>query len=155
VSDFRTLVIPGPEGQLPRMDLAIDGYQLAVDDGLETALIHSLFTDARAQPDDVLPDPQDNDPRGWVGDTYAEVPNDAYGSRLWLLSRERQIPDTLKRVKQYAEEATAWLVQDGVADRVDIEAEFPQMDWLALGVTVYRGADAPRRYQFLKFWGTP
>ena len=48
-------------------DLSILGGDLATDDGLRTAVIISLFTDARARADDPLPE-ADADRRGWWGD---------------------------------------------------------------------------------------
>lgn len=48
-------------------DLAIEGGRLVTDDGLRTAILISLFTDARANDDDPLPEPG-ADRRGWWGD---------------------------------------------------------------------------------------
>ena len=109
-------------------DLAIQGADIATDEGLRTAVLVSLFTDRRANDDDVIPDGTDNR-RGWWADAWPEVDGDLEGSRLWLLSREKQLPDVLQRAKEYGEEALAWLIDDGIALTVTVSAE-----WAASGV---------------------
>lgn len=98
---------------------------LATDADLETAVVLSLFTDALAEPDDVIPDRSD-DRRGWWANQ--DAPEDLeLGSRLWLLSREKSTEDTRRRAEEYAAEALAWLLTDGVAARVDVEAEYREV----------------------------
>lgn len=86
------------------------------DTGLLTAIIISLFTDRRANADDPLPDERVgvlSDRRGWWGDHILEEDaQDPIGSRLWLLSREKEMEVVLVRARQYAEEAVTWLVRD-------------------------------------------
>lgn len=128
-----------------------DGAGLATDDGLETAVVLSLFTDRRANPEDVLPDP-DGGRRGWFGDSFPAVDGDRIGSRLWLLHRERQTDAVLERARGYAAEALAWLKEDGVASAVDVAAEYPRRGVLALEVRIARAEDGPVRYRFETFW---
>lgn len=68
------------------------------DDGLMTAVIISLFTDARAHDDDPLPDERvgvSSDRRGWWGDCLPDAQGEqtleSIGSRLWLLWREKDL----------------------------------------------------------------
>lgn len=61
-------------------DIALKNGALDTDDGLRTAILISLFTDARALDDDVLPAPEDR--RGWWGDAIPEIEGDIIGSRL-------------------------------------------------------------------------
>jgi phage gp46-like protein len=105
-------------------DLALNATgALAGDDALQTAVVLSLFTDARARPDDGA----EGDRRGWVGDAFS--PEDRYGSRLWLLRREKQTEETRRRAEDYANEALAWLVEAGLATSVSVSAA-----WVARGV---------------------
>jgi phage gp46-like protein len=150
--DLRLVLIPDPNGLPPRFDLAVENGDLALDDGLETALLVSLFTDRRAHADDVLPD-YGNDRRGWWGDSYADIEGDLIGSRLWLLERERDLADVPLRAKLYLAEAVQWLIDDGVVDQVDVQAERSQPGMLAYAVIVNRPNAPPRRYQFNHFWG--
>lgn len=70
--------------------LTLENGDIKQADGLDTAVIISLFTDRRALEDDATPDFTENR-RGWWGDTY-DAQQRPIGSRLWLLSREKQTP---------------------------------------------------------------
>lgn len=134
-----------------RGDWVFVGPDMAEDDGLNTAVIVSLFTDRRANPDDALPDGTD-DRRGWWGDAFPDVDGDRIGSRLWLLSREKQLPSVLQRAQQYAEEALAWLVEDGIASAVNVVAETVKPDTLGLGIEIRRAGKPPIQFRFESFW---
>lgn len=138
------------EGE-PTADWLLVPPQLETDEGLETAVIISLFTDRRADPDDVLPD-NSGDRRGWWGDTYPEIEGDRIGSRLWLLHREKQRNVVLVRAREYARESLQWLIEDGVAHSVEVIAEFIRAGVLAFHVTIARAVGAPVRYRFDAFW---
>jgi len=128
-------------------DLLLAGAQLATDDGLRTAIVVSLFTDARARDDDPLPAPEDR--RGWWGDALPVAADDRIGSRLWLLGREKRLQAVVGRARDYAAEALAWLVEDGIASSVEVEAEAHAPDRLALAVFVTRpGGPGRQRYDF-------
>ena len=69
-------------------DAAVEGHDLALEDGMATAVILSLFLDARARADDALPD-GGTDRRGFWADTVApasRVDVSATMPRLGLLS---------------------------------------------------------------------
>lgn len=87
---------------------------------LTTAVVISLFTDRLAHVDDVLPDPNDGDRRGWVFDWDSSEGH--IGSRLWLISREKATEEVRLRVEDYCREALEWLITDDVADSVEIAA---------------------------------
>lgn len=144
--DVRTVFLGFDQGA----DYALDALGLTEDDGLETAVVLSLFTDRRAQQDDPLPDGADR--RGWWADGTGADARDRIGSRLWLLWREKQLPAVLVRARQYAEEALAWLVTDGVARRVEVQASNPRRSLLRLDVGIYRPDAPPVRYRFDTFW---
>lgn len=114
---------------------------LASSEPLVRAVIMSLFTWRRANPDDKLP----ADLRmGWWGDNFATVQNDRIGSRLWLLSRSKLLPETVAQAKAYTEEALQWLIDDGVAARIDVEAERMGQQALALASHIYQSDGRPR-----------
>lgn len=117
-------------------DATVEGHDLVFEDGMATAVILSLFLDARARADDALPD-GGTDRRGFWADTVAPaVERDRTGSRLWLLSREKTLPEVLRRAHDYAAEALRWLVEDGVASRVDVSAAMPRLGLLSLAVNI-------------------
>ena len=131
-------------------DIAMAGPDLATDDGLKTAIIISLFTDARANADDPLPQ-AGADRRGWWGDVAPLVEGDHIGSRLWLLSREKQLSSVLGRAEEYAKEALAWLLADGVAAEISVTAEVVRDGVLGLGVIIVR-PDGPARQRYDFVW---
>ena len=132
-------------------DLAIAANDLATDEGLETAVIVSLFTDRRSADGDALPLGQ-TDRRGWWGDGYADVAGDQIGSRLWLLGREKQQAVVLARATEYAREALQWLLDDLVADSVDVIAEFTRPGLLGLQVVITRPQRQPIDFKFAAVW---
>lgn len=98
-------------------DLAVVCGDLAVGNDLSTAVMLSLFSDRRANEDDKIPD--GIDPRGWWADA---MDGQLIGSRLWLLERARSLPETFALAKEYAEEALQWLIDDGIAAKVEVAA---------------------------------
>ncbi|MGD2215152.1 MAG: phage GP46 family protein [Gemmatimonadales bacterium] len=103
---------------------------------LEAAVVVSLFTDRRIEPQELLSG--DEDRRGWWGDSFPETVGDGWGSRLWLGDRALLVDGTPERLRQYVEDALAWLVQDGVATEVvaDVRREGSA---ISLGVEIRRG----------------
>jgi len=124
-------------GEAVYFDLALDGFDLASDGSLRTAVILSLLCDRRAEEDDEIPDGT-ADRRGWWADAYAEREGDRWGSRLWLLRRAKQVPETVRLAREYAEEALAWMVEDGVATSVSVTAEIVRRGVLGLLVRIER-----------------
>jgi phage gp46-like protein len=132
----------------------IDG--LDEDEGIETAVVLSLFTDRRAQPGDPLPVNAQlagtPDRRGWWGDTFPNVPGDRIGSRLWLLNREKEMPAVLARAREYAMEALQWLIEDGIARSVNVTAEVVRRGVLGLAIEIVRSDKPVAQYRFEHFW---
>lgn len=147
MSDIKTVFIDMEHGA----GYALDALGLTPDDGLETAVIISLFTDRRANADDAIPDGS-NDLRGWWADSFNDVENDKIGSRIWLLSREKQLPAVLVRAREYALEALQWLIDDGVAQSVEVVATNPRSGILALAVSIYRPFQPTTQFRFDNFW---
>ncbi|EPE6243668.1 phage GP46 family protein [Escherichia coli] len=102
-------------------------------DLLTRAVIISLFIWRRAGRDDDAPQIF-----GWWGDTWPAVQNDRTGSRLYLLRRSKLTNKTPQLARDYAREALAWMVEDGVASRLDINAVRTGTDSLALAITIYQ-----------------
>lgn len=128
-------------------DIRAESGDLLAEDDLTTAVVLSLFCDARARDDDNLPDGTSNK-RGWWADTVAPMPatglnqvedsqhRDKLGSRLWLLAREKQLPEVLHRAKDYAEEALQWLITDNVATAVRVTPSIIRQGWLGLDIYI-------------------
>ncbi|WP_228111732.1 phage GP46 family protein [Zoogloea sp. 1C4] len=132
-------------------DYAIESMLLATDEGLTTAVILSLFTDARARMDDPLPH-GDTDRRGYWGDAWPAYPGESMGSRLWLVWPAKQTRENLVRAREYAQEALQWLVTDGIASTVDVQATNPRDGVLALSVRVLKPAGNALALRFESLW---
>ena len=130
----------GFDGTLLSGDLVLDDVDLQTDEGLQTAIVLSLFTDRRAEDDDELPDGS-TDRRGWWGDMLAEDDDDKIGSRLWLLSREKEMAEVVARAEEYGQEAVEWLVTDSIVKAVLVTASVPKHGHLLLTVKVTRFND--------------
>ena len=136
-------------------DIAIEAGDLAREVSLRTAVLLSLFSDRRASADELAVFGGD-DARGWWADAIAEVEGDEFGSKLWLLARAKVLPETLNRAREYTRQALGWLVEDGVAAAVAVEAawlsdlvESAPRGFLALGIEIERPTDVPQRYAIL------
>lgn len=137
------------DAALGTADLSLSEDDVLADQGLRTALLLSLFTDRRAEDEDVLP--AGDDRRGWWADELAERAGDRFGSRLWLLERSSRRADIVPRAEELAREALAWMLEDKVAERIDVLAE-ASGDRLALLVTVHRPGKDPTTYRFAHAW---
>ncbi|MEM8698934.1 MAG: phage GP46 family protein [Pseudomonadota bacterium] len=122
-------------------DWSLRSGAISADRDLRSAVIVSLFTDARAPADAIAPG---EDPRGWWGD----LPNDGYGSLLWLLHREKQTEIVRVRAEQYARNALAWLIEDGVVEALTVEASFPRLGNICISIEIVQ-AGSVRRWDFL------
>lgn len=136
------------------LSLTVDGVAIDTgmvpDDKLVRAAIVSLFTWRRANTDDVT----DGQKMGWWGDTTAEIANDRIGSRLWLLAREKLLPATINRAREYAQEALAWMIDDGLASRIEVQAERFGQSGIALTATIYRSDGRITSLRFDNVWET-
>lgn len=125
-------------------DVAVKAGDLVVDDGLQTAILLSLYLDRQAGTGDTLPS-SSPDRRGWWADQFAPDDGDLIGSRLWLLERSKRTPAVLTAARTYALEALQWLLDDGVASTLDVVAEWyagPAVSGLALTVVITKPGQA-------------
>lgn len=131
-------------------DLVLLGQDLARDDGLESAVLVSLFTDRRASVEQLRDGDNKSDLRGWWGDFAPPVEGDKTGSLLWLLSREKQTRETLARGQQYAKQALDWMVEDKVARAVAVQTEYARTGVMLIGVDIDRpdGLRSTYRYDY-------
>ena len=98
-------------------DICVVGADLQREDGLDTAILVSLFSDARVREDELPPGQTWR--RGWWGDSIEDEPT-VTGSKLWLLRREKATEEVLVRARGYIREALRWMIQEGVAVAVNV-----------------------------------
>jgi phage gp46-like protein len=123
----------------------------------------ALGTDRQADLQEVLPDPDSTDRRGWWGDMDAEQIWQGWpiGTRNWLLTRAKltRAPavegDTLQRARNYTYEALQPFVDMGAATSVQVIATKAAQDRIDVQATIYRGPleDIDLRFQLL--WQDP
>jgi phage gp46-like protein len=132
------------------VDALVSKNDLVTENGLQTSVIISLFTDRRVTEDD-LP-PEETSFRGWWGDLFQDEPGDLIGSRLWLLAREKRSVETLNRAVEYSEEALQWMVEDGVAESVSADAIYDQNGFMILSISIVKSGATNLSYRFRLKW---
>lgn len=127
------------DAEAGRGDLSFDGNQadLETDEGLETAVIISLFSDRRAGDDEELPSGVGSK-RGWWGDSLADVGGDQIGSKLWLLCREKRLNSVRLRAEQYIREALQWMIDTKIATKIDVDVTFGEGNRLIFQGRIHR-----------------
>ncbi len=115
---------------------------LALDDGLYTAVLVSLLTDAAALPDDVIPDRTTNRRGTWMDIPLASASisktKRPLGSRLWQLDRAKATQETRLRAQEYATEALQWMIDDNLCQKITAVATFLTYNQIVLSVTLTR-----------------
>jgi phage gp46-like protein len=139
MTDIALTYRPGLNGLLGSIGIGVEGGQLTTGDALASAVLLSIFTDRRARPDDQLPDVLDK--RGYWADAD-------WGSRLWLLEREKQTEQTKNRAIGYVKEALQWLIADGLAKTVEVQADWVRTGLLGLLVDITRPDRVAIRYEY-------
>ncbi len=121
---------------------------------LVTAVAISLFTHRTAEHDDPLPH-WSTGRRGWWADwEAAELYPGAtpIGSRLWLLSREKQTEETRQRAEDYCREALAWMLDVRLAERIDVSCAWFAPERLGAEIVITRGAGDSLAVRFETLW---
>lgn len=126
---------------------------------LATAVRVALGTDRLAESNEILPDPDSTDRRGWWGDFEApEIWNGwTIGTRNWLLTRAKITPmgaqegATLQRARDYTREALQPFIDQNIVSRVDVQAARTDVNQIEVHATLYRGPlmEIDLRYQLL------
>ena len=100
-------------------------------------MLLSLFTDARADNEEPVPD--EGDPGGWWG----ELDGDRYGSKIWLMVNAKLTDEEVDRARIYTEDALGWMLEDQVADELEIVATRLEPEGsLGVEVTILRGSSS-------------
>lgn len=138
-----------------QIDIQFANGDIVRDDGLETAVLISLFSDSRAAEDMIPAIDRDGDLRGYWGDVRPTVSGDETGSLLWVLKRSKQLNQTLADAREYAQRSLQWLVTDGVAQSVSVVTSYPYRGWMLLEVIIYRPQSAnPVTFRYAYAWAS-
>lgn len=117
-------------------DIQMRNQDLDVEQGLRTAVIISIFTDARANEEE-LPIGETSR-RGYWGDLFPDVERDRIGSRLWLLERSKETEEVRVTARQYCLEALQWMIEDGIAASIDVSTSFVSRGRMLIDIKIRR-----------------
>lgn len=128
-------------------DIGIFNDDFILDRGLETSVLISLFSDGREEE-------RETDKRGfWGAAVLDEDRNGAqFGSKLWLLMREKQIDETLVKIREWCDAALQWMIDEKIATRVNTAAEYLRMGTVLIQIEIERGTEEPLTFKFQYLW---
>lgn len=114
--------------------IGFDG-DIETEDAFDTAIIVSLFTDARANVSEV---PETHRRRGWLGNE--QTPGVEMGSKLWLHEQARLTRTVMNAIADQARAALEWFVDNDLAEAIaDVEVSSnPVTGRLLLSVQIER-----------------
>ena len=95
-----------------------DSSTLVRDEGLQTAVLISLFTDQRVSEAEVPSGLSSQS--GWWGDEFSEIIGDQIGSKIWTFSRGMATTQTAAAIQVRAKQSLDWMIEDGVASQVEV-----------------------------------
>jgi phage gp46-like protein len=127
---------------------------------LASAVLVALNTDALADPSEVLPDPRDDNRRGWWGDLNADTIWNGWpiGSKLWLLSRAKILDAgaregaTITRIENYIKRALQPFIDNRICSRVSVTATQVTDSRIDATVILYRGPKSAIQLEFQPLW---
>jgi phage gp46-like protein len=128
-------------------ELGDDGA-LVADEGLDTLVMISFFTDVRVEDPAANGAPAEQK-RGWWADAFREPGERPVGSKFWLLDFGKVTPATVRLAGDYATEALQWLIDDGIVARVEVRAVKLRQDAIGVEVTLYQPGDQSAPYRRL------
>lgn len=133
-------------GGLFDIKIGFDG-DIETEDTFDTAILVSLFTDARADESQVS---QSNLRRGWIGNEF--TPDFQIGSLLWLFEQAKLTRTLLNEIEDEARAALQWLVDDGLAVAItNVSAVSTKPGQLVLELTIERTTSVVER-RFFELW---
>lgn len=129
-------------------DVAIEDGDFANEDGFDTAIWVSLFTDARASVSQVLlPERR----RGWLGNIVSTVTDRQLGSFLWLTEQRRLTQDTLNEMIDYSRKALNYLIEDNIALKIEVTGEIIPRQGIELLIEI-TALDGVTSQHFIQMW---
>jgi phage gp46-like protein len=128
-------------------DISIQNDEFVLEQGLETSVLISLFSDAREET-------RTDDKRGWWGAAVINEDRIAspFGSKMWLLLREKQTAETLVRIREWCNTALQWMIDEGIASSVVTDAEYLRIGIVRITISIGRGELDPLTFKFQYLW---
>ncbi len=127
-------------------DIVVSNGTIQSVDGLESAILVSLFTDARAS-SAIVGDPLLR--RGWVGNILVQNLERELGSVLWLADQARTDQNTLNFFQDEVRNAFQWMLDDNVVSRVTIATEIEDSVTIKVSISFLTTNNQLERYVIL------
>jgi phage gp46-like protein len=127
---------------------------------LASAFLVALNTDALANDTDILPDPRDNNRRGWWGDLDADLIWNGWpiGSLLWVLTRAKILDNTARegatvaRAESYIITALQPFIDQKICTRITVNAAQTDEQRIRATIIGYRGPKQAIQLQYEPLW---
>lgn len=133
-------------------DISFDNtksYDLILESGLDTTFFLSVYTEARASNDDILPT-ENGDKRGWWGDEILGIQT---GSKAWLFSERGKLTtfDIESIRTEMINAVESQMVNTGLIDSIDISHTRTSngVNW---NVAMYRDTSTNVFLQYNQLW---
>ena len=114
-------------------DIEIENGVIKREDGFDTALNLSMLTYGRAPASRVV---KPENRRGWLGNTVSPVIGRNIGSLMWLLNQRRLRQATLNEAISFSREALNWIVEDGLAQKIEVTGTIIPQTGIQLAITI-------------------
>lgn len=127
-------------------DLVIEDGTIKGVDGMETAILVSLFTDARASAERV------QDPlmrRGWIGNILSPNLERELGSVLWLADTARVNQDTLNFFKAEVKNAFQNMIDKKILSQLNVVSTIIDSKTIQVAIKFINSGDETERYSIL------
>ena len=129
------------------LDIVFENGDFKKEESLKTAVLISLFTDARCEIDEVPF--QGKSQKGFWGDTLF---GEKTGSKLWLLSRVNSSNETITRTNEYVKEALNWLIEDNIAEDVVVNTYYKNKKTLSLNIQIIKSNKESESIDIENLW---
>ena len=128
-------------------DMVLEDGDLKADNGMETACLISAFTDKRVTLEQLPASHKDR--RGWWADLISEIESDKIGSELWRLEATGKVTTaTAVELESILTDAFAWMIEDGLSNKIDISAVRTGANEITATVDIFRpdGDNIPLKF---------
>lgn len=123
-----------------------DTGDFLLDNSFETSIKSSIFLDRRADESEVQ---QPENRRGWFGNKELYSVDHEIGSKLWLaFTQKRNTVKTRNDAKGYMRDCLQWLIDDGHATEITVNASNDSLSELILTAEIKYSSDTIKTVEY-------
>ena len=128
-------------------EIAQKGGDFDTVDGLETAILVSLFTNSRRDESDIS-NPLNRG--GWIGNWRTSKRPRELGGLCWTVEHERLTREVLNIARENAQNALAWMIDDGLCRNIEVETEPQNQSKIQYKITITSRDGI--KYDYIYLW---